>query len=75
MKKYQKKNYLVYIDYVTSRSLSWIKNENCFEIINDTFTDEYIILDKYVSKYKDIDSITKLNMKNAIAKKCLYKMN
>lgn len=70
-----KKYFLVYIDFAKYDIFSWIKEGDYFQIVDDSFDREYIILNSYVSQYHDIDGIVELHMRDIVAKKWMIESN
>ena len=66
--KNKKKYFLVYIDFIKYKLLLWIKDGKYFEITDQNFSNEYVKVSKYISKYQDEEGLLKLNMKNVVAK-------
>lgn len=70
-----KKYFLVYIDFIKCKSLLWIKDGEYLEITDQNFSNEYVKVSKYISKYQDIDGLLKLKMKNVVAKQWMLNNN
>lgn len=71
-----KKNYfLVYMDFIKYKMLLWIEDGEYLEIIDQNFSNEYVKVPKYISKYQDVDGLLKLNMKNVVAKPWMLNNN
>lgn len=73
--KKQKKYFLVYIDFIKYKLLLWIKDGKYFEITDQNFSNEYVKVSKYISKYQDEEGLLKLNMKNVVAKQWMLNNN
>lgn len=71
----KKKYFLVYMDFVKYKILLWIKDGEYLEIIDQNFSNEYVKVSKYISKYQDVDGLLKLNMKNVVAKQWMLNNN
>lgn len=70
------KNYfLVYIDFIEYKTLLWIEDGEYLEIIDQNFSNEYVKVPKYISKYQDVDGLLELNMKNVVAKPWMLNNN
>lgn len=73
--KNKKKYFLVYIDFIKYKLLLWIKDGEYFEITDQNFSNEYVKVSKYISKYQDEEGLLKLNMKNVVAKQWMLNNN
>ena len=51
--KNKKKYFLVYIDFIKYKLLLWIKDGEYFEITDQNFSNEYVKVSKYISKYQN----------------------
>ena len=71
----RKKYFLVYIDFINYKILTWIENGNYLEIVDNDFSNEYVEATKYISNYQDIDGLLELQMKDVIAKKWMLENN
>ena len=71
----EKKFFLVYMDFIEYKMLLWIEDGEYLEIIDQNFSNEYVKVPKYISKYQDVDGLLKLNMKNVVAKPWMLNNN
>lgn len=70
-----KKYFLVYMDFIEYNILLWIEDGDYLEIIDQNFSNEYVKVSKYISKYQDVDGLLELNMKNVVAKQWMLNNN
>ncbi len=70
-----KKYFLVYMDFINYKNLLWIEDGDYLEITDEKFSNEYVEVSKYVSKYQDVDGLLELHMKNVVAKKWMLNNN
>ena len=71
----EKNYFLVYMDFIEYKILLWIEDGEYLEIIDQNFSNEYVKVPKYISKYQDVDGLLELNMKNVVAKPWMLNNN
>lgn len=71
----EKNHFLVYMDFIEYKILLWIEDGEYLEIIDQNFSNEYVKVPKYISKYQDVDGLLELNMKNVVAKPWMLNNN
>lgn len=71
----EKKYFLVYMDFIEYKILLWIEDGEYLEITDQNFSNEYVKVSKYISKYQDVDGLLELNMKNVVAKQWMLNNN
>lgn len=69
------KYFLVYMDFIKYKMLLWIEDGDYLEIIDQNFSNEYVEVSKYISKYQDVDGLLELHMKNVVAKQWMLTNN
>ena len=60
---------LVYVDFYTFKKLIFIEDGDYYDVLDDSFTQEFISVSKYVSTFKNEDGLYNIKMTNLIAKK------
>lgn len=66
---------LVYVDFYTFKKLIFIEGGNYYDVLDDSFNQEFISVSKYVSIFKNEDGLCNIKMTNLIAKTWMIEEN
>ena len=66
---------LVYVDFYTFKKLLFIEEGNYFDVLDTSFSQEFISVSEYVSIFKDKEDFCEVKMGNLITKKWMVEEN